>query len=181
MLTNMLTGLVSRVRAIVYGILGVTINGPVWLRNVEISRDWGSIVLHGGVALDRGVVLQGSGAPVEGKITIGASTYINRYTIIDAHRHVHIGSNCLIGPHCYITDGNHGIQRGTSITSQPIEVNPVDIENDVWISAHVTVLPGVRIGNGAVVAAGSVVNRDVEANSIVAGVPAKRVRDRSDA
>ena len=53
------------------------------------------------------------------------------------------------------------------------------IEDDVWLGAHVVVLPGVTIGRGAIVAAGAVVNRDVESMSIVAGVPAKPIGQRT--
>jgi acetyltransferase-like isoleucine patch superfamily enzyme len=56
--------------------------------------------------------------------------------------------------------------------------SPVEIGEDVWIGAHAVVLPGVRIGSGAVVGAGAVVNRDVPPNTIVGGVPARVIGDR---
>ena len=63
---------------------------------------------------------------------------------------------------------------------QPVTEAPITIENDVWIGAKVTVLGGVTIGNGSIVAAGSVVTKDVKPYSIVGGVPAKMIRYRFD-
>lgn len=61
---------------------------------------------------------------------------------------------------------------------QPNQPNPISIGNDVWIGAHAVVLAGVTIGQGAVIAAGAVVNRDVEPYTIVGGVPARHLGER---
>lgn len=79
----------------------------------------------------------------------------------------------MIGPFCYITDHDHGMERGIPIKDQPLVGSAVVIEDDVWIGAHVTVLKGIRVGSGAVVGAGAVVTRDVPTGAIVAGIPAK--------
>ena len=63
---------------------------------------------------------------------------------------------------------------------QKPEIRPIVIEDDVWIGANVTVVGGVRVGRGAVVAAGAVVTKDVEQYAIVGGVPAKLIRYRFD-
>ena len=170
-------GLASRWRNFSYRLLGVHFRDYCWLRAVEIPRRWSDITLHG-CALDRGVVLLCSGEPRANKIEIAHGAYINRYTILDAHERISIGRDVMIGPHCFITDGDHGIAAGASVKSQPMTARPVIIEDEAWLGAHVTVLPGVRIGRGAVIGAGSVVTRDVPAGAIAVGSPARVRRSR---
>lgn len=92
---------------------------------------------------------------------------------------VSIGDRVLIGYGTRIISGNHNIpeNRGRIFNGGHTRV-PISIGNDVWIGASCVVLPGVTIGEGAVVAAGSVVTRDVEPFCIVAGVPARILRRR---
>lgn len=79
--------------------------------------------------------------------------------------------------HPFFYNAALGLLRNDSIPS--IEDNPLEIGHDVWIGDRVTILPGCRrIGNGAVIAAGSIVTRDVGAYAIVAGIPAKQIRMR---
>jgi len=170
-------GLASRGRNLTYRMLGVDLRDYCWLRAVEIPRNWKDITLHG-CALDRGVVLLCSGPPRPGKIEVGFGTYINRFTMIDAHERVRIGRDVMIGPHGYITDGNHGTAPGASIKSQPMIARPVEIEDEAWIGANVTILAGVRIGRGAVIGASSVVTRDIPADAIAFGSPATVHRTR---
>jgi acetyltransferase-like isoleucine patch superfamily enzyme len=171
-------GLASRSRNLTYRLLGVDMRRYCWLRAIEIPRNWNDITLHG-CALDRGVVLLCSGAPRAGKIEIGEGAYLNRYSMLDAHAGIQIGRDVMIGPYCYITDGNHGMAPGTSVKSQPMTARPVVIDDEAWLGAHVTVLAGVRIGRGAVIGAGSVVTRDVPADAIAFGSPAVIHRQRS--
>jgi acetyltransferase-like isoleucine patch superfamily enzyme len=89
-----------------------------------------------------------------------------------------VGSDCMIAPFVYIVDSNHGIRRGETMNRQPVEVEPIEIGSDVWIGAHSVILKGVTIGAGAVIAASSVVSKDVASNTIVAGVPAKVIGER---
>ncbi|MBQ9658375.1 MAG: sugar O-acetyltransferase [Clostridia bacterium] len=95
-------------------------------------------------------------------------------TILDI-REVHIGNNVMIGPNTLITTVGHpitpkGRREHISLAS------PVYIGNDVWIGGNCSILPGVKIGNNVVVAAGAVVTKDVPDNSLVGGVPAKIIR-----
>lgn len=173
-------GLKSRWRNLYYRTLGVKITGYVWMRAIEISRNWPDIVLEDGVALDKGVVLLCSGPPQADKLIIRSGTYVNRYTIFDAHQHLEVGRDCMIGPHCYITDADHGTEAGKSVKEQSMKKAPVIIEDEVWLGTNVIVLPGVRIGKGAVVGAGSIVTRDLPSNSVAIGRPAKVLRMRSD-
>lgn len=170
-------GSASRIRNVFYRWLGVNIRDYCWLRNIEIPRQWSDITLHG-CALDRGVTLICSGSSSHDKIEIGRGTYINRFTLIDAHQSIKIGEDVMIGPHCYITDGNHGFRAGATVKSQSMESTPVAIGDGVWIGAQVTILAGVRIGSHAVIGAGSIVTKDIESNAIAFGSPAvtKRIR-----
>jgi acetyltransferase-like isoleucine patch superfamily enzyme len=92
---------------------------------------------------------------------------------------VEIGNRVLIGYRTQILSTNHRIPEGTSRIFDAGHVGDnVRIANDVWIGANCIILPGVSIGEGAVVAAGSVVTGDVEPFAVVAGVPARIIRHR---
>lgn len=90
-----------------------------------------------------------------------------------------IGSNVLIGPHVFIHTANHRFSdTGKLIREQGHVFKRVVISDDVWIGANVTVLPGVKLGRGCVVGAGSVVVKDVPAFCVVVGNPAKIIKRR---
>lgn len=86
----------------------------------------------------------------------------------------------MMGPYCLIYTSNHCMDRvDVPMWRQGFtEVRPVVIEDDVWIGARVTLLPGVHIGRGSVIGAGSVVTKDVPAYSIVGGNPARVLKYR---
>ena len=87
---------------------------------------------------------------------------------------IRIGNNCLIGPDVGIYTAGHRLEpEGRTLDVYGM---PITIGNDGWIGGHSTILPGVSIGDGAVVAAGAVVTKDVEPNTIVGGVPAKVIK-----
>lgn len=103
-----------------------------------------------------------------------AGVYINAFcTVLDTAR-VSIGARSMLGPgvHIYCADHHHevaGRQKGLE------RALPVVVGREVWIGGHATLLPGVTVGDGAIVAAGAVVTRDVAPGSTVAGVPARQV------
>jgi acetyltransferase-like isoleucine patch superfamily enzyme len=152
--------------------------GYVWMRRVSIPRQWEDITLEENVSLDDGVVVLCSGSRKSNKIVIKSGTYVNRYTIFDAHHQMEIGHDVMIGPHCYFTDADHSYEPDRSVRSQPMRYGTLIIEDEVWIGANSTILPNVRIGRGAIVAAGAVVKHDVPAMTMVAGIPAKIIRSR---
>ncbi|MDO7805172.1 sugar O-acetyltransferase [Lactiplantibacillus pentosus] len=88
---------------------------------------------------------------------------------------VHIGDNVMIGPNVDIYTVNHPL-TASGRRANLAQGHPVTIGNDVWIGGKVTITPGVTIGNNVVVAAGAVVTHDVPDNTLVAGVPAKAIR-----
>jgi acetyltransferase-like isoleucine patch superfamily enzyme len=95
---------------------------------------------------------------------------------INASGGVTIGNDCLIGPGVKIWSANHRVQDpDVLIFAQGYDHAPVVLEEDVWLGANAVVLPGVRIGRGAVVAAGAVVTKDVPPMTVVGGVPAKPI------
>jgi acetyltransferase-like isoleucine patch superfamily enzyme len=126
-----------------------------------------------------GVCLDGSIVPIEfntysqGRIEVGAHTFINYGSSIAAHELVQIGANCLLGHYTFIMDND---QHDIFLHGVLPPSRPVIIEDSVWIGSHAIILPGVRIGLRSVVGAGSVVTKDVPAGCVVAGNPARVVR-----
>ena len=174
-------GLASRGRNRWFRLLGVEITGYVWLRDVSIPRQWSDITLEAGCGLDDGVVLLSSGPARANKLVIRSGTYVNRFTMLDAHERIEVGADCMIGPHCYISDGDHGMAPGVPVGKQLMKTRPVIIGEGVWLGAGVIVLKGVTIGRNAVVGAGAVVTKDVAPNAIVAGIPARMLNKRQGA
>jgi acetyltransferase-like isoleucine patch superfamily enzyme len=147
--------------------------GRVALRRVpRISRPAKDthLVLAAGVRLFENVAffLDGNGATVR----IGRDTYLNRRVEVMCQDHVTIGEHCAIAWDVSIMDTNYHW-----LSDAPSGPRPVEIGDHVWVGARATILPGVTIGNGAVVAAGAVVNRDVPERTLVAGVPAHPIRE----
>lgn len=103
-------------------------------------------------------------------IFIGKNVFINFDCHFQDWGGIYIGDNVLIGSQVVLATINHGIQPSSRHDNRP---SPIHIENGVWIGSHATILPGVTIGENAVIAAGAVVTRDVPANVVVGGVPAK--------
>ncbi len=146
------------------------------IESIQLPRNPWNIELADGVALDRDVVLLATGSRVSRpRIAIGQRTYINGWTMIDASLAISIGEDVMIGPSCYITDHDHGTRPGTLISRQHLVEMPISIGNNVWIGANVTILKGVNVGNDTIIAAGSVVTRDVVPSDRVAGVPARSI------
>jgi acetyltransferase-like isoleucine patch superfamily enzyme len=114
----------------------------------------------------------------DASISIGKNTTVGYYNFFFASKKIEIGDNCLIAPFVYIVDSDHQIKRETLINQQPNISAEIVIGNDVWIASNVTILKGVKIGNGSVIAANSVVNKDVAPYTIVGGSPAKFISSR---
>ena len=111
-----------------------------------------------------------------GRLQIGDHTFINSGTTISAHKEVTIGSHCQIAPDVVILDSDF---HDASHASTSGESSSIHIGNHVWLATRSMVLKGVSIGDGATVAAGAVVTKDVPPYSVVAGIPAKIIKTRS--
>jgi FkbH-like protein len=110
-------------------------------------------------------ILTGEG----GQIEIGQEVWINFGTVIGARDRIVIGSNSSIGQHCIICDSDFPDMASPATMPR----SGIEIGENVWIAGRVTVRPGVKIGSGAVIVAGSVVESDVPPNVIVGGIPAR--------
>lgn len=110
-------------------------------------------------------------------ISVGRDTFINRGFRVSASpdAEVSIGRNCLIGPQVSIETIHHNLLWNEE-DLWGIGGRSVTIQNNCWIGARATILGGVTIGEGSVVAAGAVVTKDVPAYSLVGGVPARFIR-----
>jgi len=150
------------------------------MQSIEIPHNTRDIIIEKNCALDRGVVLLSAGESLlHPRIKIGSHTYMNRNTFLDAILSVTIGQYCAIGPSCYITDHDHGLDISLPPLQQPMVAKPTKIGDRVWIGANVTILKGVTIGNDAVIGAGSVVTKDIPEKAIAVGNPAKVIKYRS--
>jgi lipopolysaccharide O-acetyltransferase len=117
-------------------------------------------------------------------VNIGKNVQLNDYVHIAGINNVSIGDNVLIASRVFISDHNHGCYKDPGLHSKPEEIpknrplfaKPVLIESNVWIGEGVFILPGVKIGFGSIVAAGSVVTKDIPQSSIAAGNPAKIIK-----
>jgi acetyltransferase-like isoleucine patch superfamily enzyme len=119
--------------------------------------------------------------PHASRLVVGEYTYIGEMNNIRlGGALVQIGRKCLISQHVSIIGSNHSIDKSRCIIDQPWDDSRLNviIGDDVWIGCGAQVMPGVTIGHGAIVAAGSVVTKDVAAYTVVAGIPARFVKDR---
>lgn len=107
-------------------------------------------------------------------IIIGKNVFLNTGCSFQDRGGIIIGDGTLIGMNVTIATLNHGLSLDTRNTTYP---SPVVIGENVWIGSNATILPGVTIGNNSVVAAGAVVTKNVLENTVVAGVPAKVVKE----
>ncbi|WP_035602744.1 sugar O-acetyltransferase [Haloferula sp. BvORR071] len=109
-------------------------------------------------------------------IHLGDNFYSNYDLIILDVCEVRIGHNCFIAPRVSIFTAGHPLDAPTRISGLEFG-KPVTIGDNVWIGGHAVINPGVRIGNNVVIAAGAVVTKDVPDNMVVAGVPARVIRE----
>jgi acetyltransferase-like isoleucine patch superfamily enzyme len=155
----------------------ITLKGDLNLSANSMGNNGRSSILR--LGCDSNVIVQGDfrfmyGADIiifpGATLELGANSFVNSDCKIRCHEHIKIGNECAISHDFTILDSDaHQL-------NDKIKKGPVIIGNHVWIGTRVTVLSGVSIGDGAVIAASALVTRDVPAGSLVGGVPAKIIR-----
>ena len=151
-------------------------SGPVglWRRMKRLKRVFGSIG-------EGGYVEPPVHANFGGKnVFVGKNFYANANLMLVDDGKITIGDNVMLGPNVTIATAVHPLRADERQESQNQKNLPVTIGNNVWIAACVTVLPGVTIGDGAVIGAGSVVTKDFPPNVLAYGNPCRAVREISE-
>jgi acetyltransferase-like isoleucine patch superfamily enzyme len=116
------------------------------------------------------------------RIVMGADCHIGERSYLwagDSSGRIILGDHVSLAPEVFITASDYQFVAGVPFRDQPKRERDVTIGNDVWLGARVVVTAGVRIGDGCIVGAGAVVTRDLPANSIAAGVPARVIGARA--
>jgi acetyltransferase-like isoleucine patch superfamily enzyme len=115
----------------------------------------------------------------EGEVAIGAKTVLGQECTISAYRRVRIGEQCVVADRAMFIDFDHGVvDVERPIRVQGIYKREVEVGSNVWVGYGACVLRGVRVGDNSILGTNSVVTRDVPANAVVGGVPAKVLRMR---
>lgn len=148
---------------------GCTLSAGVRLRATDGAR----LTLGDEVTIDRYADV----TVKYGALQIGARSYIGQFCIICAREDVRIGVDCLVAEHVTIRDQDHCFGNGLVTAHAGFSTAPVTIGNNVWIGAKTTITQGVKIGDNSVVGSNSVVTHDVPPNTVVAGVPARILRE----
>jgi len=114
-------------------------------------------------------------------IKIGSGFSINSGCVIDGRGKITIGDNVMIGPNTVIVSSSHQFEEvNKPMNSYDHTFDPVIIKDNVWIGANVFIKGGVTINSHSIIAAGSVITKDVGEYEVVGGVPAKLIRKRTD-
>ena len=117
----------------------------------------------------------------EGQISIGAKTVMGQECTISAYKHVSIGRECVVADRVMLIDFDHGmVEVDRPVRLQGIYKRDVRVGNNVWIGYGTCILRGVTVGDNAVIGTSAVVTKDVPANAVVAGVPARIIRMRDE-
>ena len=153
--------------------------GIEWGRGVIVGQ--GVVVAVSGpsrVAFADGVGIERMATIVaqNASISVGRGSFIGIGTVITARDGITIGDNALIAEYVTIRDQDHDYAGERPMAEGAFTVAPVTIGNNVWIGAKATITKGVTIGDNAVIGANSVVTRDIPANAVAAGCPARVVK-----
>ncbi len=142
-----------------------------WYHKVKIGSD---------CMIEKNVTFKYDGAFTEGyAIMIDDKTFVGTGCEFNISENIKIGNHCAIASGCKFIDHNHGFDnRDAYIGEQTPTGAPIFIADDVWLGANVVVLKGVNIGKGAIVAAGSVVNKSIAPYEIWGGIPARKIGER---
>ena len=114
----------------------------------------------------------------DGSVSIGARTSVGEYSILAGHGGLTLGSAVIVAGHCYFSAADHIFESNIPVRFQGETARGIEVEDGVWFGARCVVLDGTRVGNGAIVAAGSVVTSDLGAGMLCIGTPCKEIRPR---
>lgn len=136
------------------------------------------IELGKGVSINDAVVINAN----RGRVTLGDRSWLGPFCLVYGNGGVTIGRNVLVAGHSSINTVSHSADRcDIPINDQPVVIDPVIIEDDVWIGMNTVILQGVTVGRGAIVGAGAVVTKSIPPWLIAVGVPAKVIGRRDGA
>lgn len=140
------------------------------------------ITIGNNVSLGRHSIVRPTGnygGRIGGGLKVGDGSSFGPYCWIGCSGFISIGRNVMVGPKTSFFGENHVFDAiDLPIREQGVEWGPITVEDNVWIGGHAVIMPGVRIGTGAIIASGAVVTRDVPPYAIVGGVPAKTIKMR---
>ena len=157
--------------------LGVCHSAAALLPDFTLSRTRVALLRAAGVRIGLGTAVQGSvtfvGRPQDvSKIVIGADCIIAPQLKLGVEAPITVGDRVALGPGVTLCTATHVLGFGSRRMHLATDARPITIGNGAWICMHALILPGVCVGEGAVVAAGSVVTEDVRPNTLVRGNPA---------
>lgn len=170
----------SRLRVAWWRLLGMQVGKGVRLHSCRVT--WPHRVQLGNFcSLEHSIYFNIAGGYREtGGVALGQGTFVGSGCEFNITSAITVGENCLIASGCRFIDHNHGIEVGVPMKQQEEREEPITIGSDVWIGANCVVLKGVYIGDGAIVAAGSVVTKPLQSMGIYAGAPARLMRFRTE-
>jgi acetyltransferase-like isoleucine patch superfamily enzyme len=148
------------------------------------SRLRGLLLRLAGCDIGKGVIIGGridvaGRRPAAPRLRLGTATFVNAGCRFDVSAEITIGENVSVGHEVLVLTQTHEIGL-SGHRAGVLRARPVVIEDGCWIGARAVILPGVRVGRGAIVAAGAVVTGDVPPDTLVAGVPAHPIRSLAD-
>ena len=147
--------------------------GKIDLRN----RENGKIVIENNCKIEGECRLVSAR---DGIIKIGNGTTITKGAVINGGGNVLVGEHCILGPNIIINANEHVFKKGKLIKEQGFIHKDVIIGNDCWFGANVVINKGVKIKNGTVIGALSLVNKDTDENSVNVGIPSKKIDERKN-
>ena len=150
------------------------------LADIEDSVRGSKIIISAGVVIDSFVKIKPAGG--SGDLLVGANTTINSGCVLYTGNGIVIGSDCAVAANCTFAPTNHQYERKDKFIRQQgfrHSKGGIHIGNDVWIGANCVILDGAVIGEGCVVGAASLVKRNLEPYGIYAGIPLRKIGERS--
>jgi acetyltransferase-like isoleucine patch superfamily enzyme len=173
------TGIYKTFCTLFWRCLGLKIGKGTYIgKNVKVTWPH-QVKLGNNCRLEHGIYFHYDGIYSNGpSICIGDNVFIGHNTEFNVTDKITIENHCLIAAGCRFIDHNHGVSKKNLIRVQQAPKQEIILEEDVWLGCNVVVLMGVKIGKGAIVAAGAIVNKNIPNYEIWGGVPAKKIGER---